>query len=774
MDITLGANEHPDPHAEHTVEVGTKLPPAKVTEIIGYVEPWIASPGEKVDVKVSCTGSNFKYRLIRLIQGLTGPNAPPHAEEDMGVSGTSKGRFQEGYPGSYGIVESWGASTISPEDGLEVSTYVEPHLFSAGHPQVMLSTLDVERNSGFAIVLNNEGKVEVLLGNGESVDTIATDVQLRLRRWAKIELRVSGKDVAIKLNHINMLLEKAPSPSSVDKTLSKPAVLSSSSPLLFAAAFFKDQSTPSTRPTNFYNGRLDSPMIRITGPHARTLACYDFSKGISTDDIFDASRQKRHGYLVGAPTRAVKGWNWDGSEPDWTKAKFGYGAIHFHEDDLDDAGWETDFSITIPEDAVSGAYAVEVKDQDSDSQDAITFFVRPSNKSVAETKTKPRAAIILSTFTYLAYANEHMYDESKPTHMEVAGGVQVREDEDWKRMARRHDLGLSLYDAHRDLSGNVFSTAKRPILNVRPGYVHWGIHRPREFSADLLMIGYLEQKLGKGGYDVVTDHDLHLKGVAAIEQYDVVMSGCHPEYPSLESLNAYTAFAAMGGSIMYLGGNGYYWTSVTDPKRPHRIEVRRGDQGCRSFSLPAGERIHSLNGAQGGLWRSRGRTPNLLFGIGSCAFGTSDGVPYKTTEAAHTDDFSWLWTDIAKEDRELIGKKGFGGGASGDEIDRMDFDLGTPSNAVLLATSTGHDDTFGVFNEEVMFPMVNTLGTSCDKVRSDMVYYETSTGGAVFSVGSINWYGSLGWDGYKNNCAALTWNVLNEFLSRGKRGLLKA
>lgn len=215
------------------------------------------------------------------------------------------------------------------------------------------------------------------------------------------------------------------------------------------------------------------------------------------------------------------------------------------------------------------------------------------------------------------------------------------------------------------------------------------------------------------------------------------------------------------------------WTSVTDPKRPHRIEVRRGDQGCRSFSLPAGERIHSLNGAQGGLWRGRGRTPNLLFGIGSCAFGTSDGVPYKTTEAAHTDAFSWLWNDIAKEDRELIGEKGFGGGASGDEIDRMDFDLGTPSNAVLLATSTGHDDTFGVFNEEIMFPMVNTLGTTCDKVRSDMVYYETSAGGAVFSVGSINWYGSLGWEGYKNNCAALTWNVLSEFMRRGKRGLLE-
>lgn len=747
-------------------------------------------------MQVSCTGSQFKYRLVRLIQGHTGPNAPPHREEDVGVSGTSPGRYQEGYPGSYGIVESWGASTVLPEDGFEVSTYVEPHLFSAGHLQVLLSTLDVQQKSGFAILLNDEGKVEVLLGNGETVEKVTMDAPLRLRRWAKIELRLDGKNLTIKINHINVLLEKAPSPSSISQSLSRPAVLNTPSPLLFAAGFFEDQNTSSSRPKSFFNGRLDSPTIKIIGHNARTLASYDFSIGISTDQIFDASPANRHGHLVGAPTRAIKGWNWDGSEPDWTKAKSGYGAIHFHEDDLDDAGWETDFAITIPENAISGAYAVEVVDLDSSSQDAITFFVRPSTKPVTEVSAKPkrRAAIILSTFTYLAYANEHMYDESKPTHMEVSGGVKVLEDENWRRMSRRGDLGLSLYDAHRDLSGNVFSTAKRPILNVRPGYVHWGIHRPREFSADLLMIGYLEEKLGKGGYDVVTDHDLHLKGVAAIEQYDVVLSGCHPEYPSLESLNAYTAFAAMGGSIMYLGGNGYYvssfsnfflrqpeqtltipmqWTSVTDPARPHRIEVRRGDQGCRSFSLPAGERMHSLNGAQGGLWRGRGRAPNYLFGIGSCAFGTSDGVPYRTTEAAHTQEFSWLWEGIRKEDRELIGEKGFGGGASGDEIDRLDFELGTPSNAVMLGTSTGHDDTFGVFNEEMMFPMVDTLGTTCDKVRSDMVYYETSAGGAVFSVGSINWYGSVGWDAYKNNCAELTWNVLNEFLRRGKGGLLR-
>ena len=194
------------------------------------------------------------------------------------------------------------------------------------------------------------------------------------------------------------------------------------------------------------------------------------------------------------------------------------------------------------------------------------------------------------------------------------------------------------------------------------------------------------------------------------------------------------------------------------------MEVRRGDQGCRSFSLPPGERIHSLNGSQGGLWRSRGRAPNYLFGVGSDAFGTGLGVPYRRTAEGHSEEFSWVFESLAPD--ELIGEYGFGGGASGDEIDRLDYTLGSPSNAVLLATSTGHDDSFALFNEEILFPMVNTLGTVCEKVRSDMIYYETAAGGGVFSVGSINWYCSLGWNDYENSVAKVTGNVLRQFHRR--------
>jgi hypothetical protein len=61
--------------------------------------------------------------------------------------------------------------------------------------------------------------------------------------------------------------------------------------------------------------------------------------------------------------------------------------------------------------------------------------------------------------------------------------------------------------------------------------------------------------------------------------------------------------------------------------------------------------------------------------------------------------------------------------------------------------------------------MVNTMGTQTEKTRSDITIYQTSGGGLVFSVLSTNWYCSLGWDGYENNIAGVTVNVVKRFLS---------
>ena len=47
------------------------------------------------------------------------------------------------------------------------------------------------------------------------------------------------------------------------------------------------------------------------------------------------------------------------------------------------------------------------------------------------------------------------------------------------------------------------------------------------------------------------------------------------------------------------------------------------------------------------------------------------------------------------------------------------------------------------------------------KVRSDLVYFETPENGAVFSVGSMNWIGSLMYENGDNNVSRLTGNALS-------------
>lgn len=124
------------------------------------------------------------------------------------------------------------------------------------------------------------------------------------------------------------------------------------------------------------------------------------------------------------------------------------------------------------------------------------------------------------------------------------------------------------------------------------------------------------------------------------------------------------------------------------------------------------------------------------------------GAPYGIVPGARQNPkLAFLLKGHGLEDSDAIGAFGLvQGAASGDEIDRLAYSLGTPENAGIVATSKlagGHSDNYALFNEETMFPMVNTLGSTSDKVRSDLVYYNTASGGAVFVVGSINWVGSM-------------------------------
>jgi N,N-dimethylformamidase len=135
------------------------------------------------------------------------------------------------------------------------------------------------------------------------------------------------------------------------------------------------------------------------------------------------------------------------------------------------------------------------------------------------------------------------------------------------------------------------------------------------------------------------------------------------------------------------------------------------------------------------------------------------------TEAAHDPRAAWIFEGVAGA---RVG--GYGsvlGGAGGFEIDRADPALGTPPHALVLAVSRGFSDVYQATSEDILTSDSQQGGTVSPLVRADMVFYETPSGGAVFSTGSIAWCGALLDEGGENDVSRITANVLRRFAADG-------
>jgi N,N-dimethylformamidase len=266
----------------------------------------------------------------------------------------------------------------------------------------------------------------------------------------------------------------------------------------------------------------------------------------------------------------------------------------------------------------------------------------------------------------------------------------------------------------------------------------------------------------KIAYEVITDDDLHRCGASAIAGFRAVVTGSHPEYWSPAMLAGLDDYLAGGGRFAYLGGNGLYWVTVCPPGRTDVVEVRRGFAGTRSWESAPGEEYHAFTGERGGLWRLRGWPPQRLTGVGMTAQGFDTSLPYKWSIGTDHPLAGFIAAGIDTS-RPLGDAGSVLGGAAGFEIDRADEGLGTSPEAVLVARATGFSDAYQGVVEDITIADSLQGGTVSELVRSDIVFYPTDSGGAVFSVGSIAWCGALGANGGDNDVARATRNVLERF-----------
>jgi N,N-dimethylformamidase len=417
--------------------------------------------------------------------------------------------------------------------------------------------------------------------------------------------------------------------------------------------------------------------------------------------------------------------------------------------------------LRIPDGLRSGFYALHV--ETDNAMDWVPFLLAPK-KGVAHAEV----ALLAPTVSDLAYGNEHMIEDKDRS---ARSGIPYTE---YLASATEYERGLfnyivenhlhSLYDKHSDRSGVHYSSSRRPLANVRPCYNKSGRHFeiPHQLPADLYLVDWLEEK--QIGYDVINDHILHEEGVDLLSGYRVVMTGTHPEYHTEPMLDALEAYLRGGGRLMYLGGNGFYWVTSIDPTRPYAIEVRRGEAGTRTWNAHPGENYHSTTSELGGLWRSRGRPPQSLVAIGFTAQGGDEGRPYRRLPLSFQDAHAFIFAGVQEE---VIGDFGLSlEAAAGWETDRHDDSLGSPPGTVVLASATGFSDRYQHVIEEVLDgSSAQEGGTHRPEVRADLAYCEYPNGGAVFSVGSMCWAGTLSHDGYDNPISQITENVVRAFAS---------
>jgi N,N-dimethylformamidase len=748
--------------------------------ILGYADRFSVRSGEPIEFMVSSPlEDDLDVSFVRIVHGDLNPAGPGYKEEPLesGVSGTYPSQLQRLHPGSGVVVRD--SAALAGLSGFHIQAMIWPTLPNRGEQALIAKWSD--DHGGLMMMIDENGALALRLGDGRDVATVSTGTALDTRAWYRVDAWFDASKGTAAVQHCRLTdFPLTPVVARREERVAVTPRLDNIAPLSMGACF-ADADHPVARLA--YDGKIDAPRLlrrplseseslalaaastrhlsatNLASPIASFVAdivgAWDFADGIETTRVRDSSQNRHDGETHNMPTRAVKGHNWTGDEMNWRQAPEQYAAIHFHHDDLYDAGWQPTFTLEVPSDWRSGFYAARIRG--GAQEEYIPFFVVPRRG-----KATSRLAFLVPTASYMAYANEHLFMSGESAH--ALGRLVVFDERDVFTNEHR-EVGLSLYDYHADGSGVCYSSRLRPIVNMRPKYQFAGglmgsnLH---QYNGDTHIVNWLEAM--DHDYDVITDEDLHEGGMDLLSQYRVVMTGTHPEYYSTAMLDGLRAFTHQGGRLMYMGGNGFYWRIAYHKDKPGIIEVRRAEGGVRSWIAEAGEYYHSFTGEYGGMWLRQGRPPQALCGVGFTSQGFDISAPYHRLPDSFDDRAAFIFKGV--DDDGLIGDSGLlGGAAGGFELDRADPKHGTPPNALIVATTMGrHTDTYLLVPEELHYTAANVSGTTSPMVRADMVFYETMGGGAVFSTGSIAFAGALSPGDYKNNASRVIDNVLKRFL----------
>jgi hypothetical protein len=286
--------------------------------------------------------------------------------------------------------------------------------------------------------------------------------------------------------------------------------------------------------------------------------------------------------------------------------------------------------------------------------------------------------------------------------------------------------GASFYRFYNENTCNLKFASQlsfhRPNYNATP-IMDYGAHLT---NAELNIVKWLEEK--SYHYDVYSDEDLD-KCDKISRHYKAVIINTHSEYWTEAMYNHLENYFNKRGKILYLSANGIYW----------KVTIENDILECRKY----GDN-HIQTGEKGGRWRNLDRSESKLLGVEFSKPGSGTYAPYEVLEPSH-----WIFKHTGMMQSQLFGQQSLTctpsqSGASGHETDRVT--VLSPTNIVILAHGTNP---------------TSIDSTDFGKGGADMTYYKKPGAGAVFSVGSISFGGSLMID---STCSQITENVINKFL----------
>ncbi|WP_372922162.1 N,N-dimethylformamidase beta subunit family domain-containing protein, partial [Roseovarius sp.] len=384
----------------------------KEVPLAGYTDRLSARPGEQIAFKVSSTGGGrYRARLARSICADPNPAGMGITEEDASAWFAPRelpARHQPFFPGSYGLTER--AVTLPEQGDITLSATVEPTHIN-GRDQTILSCGPLRMG------IDAGGCLFVAAGEGR----ITVGAPLPPHRWARVEARIKeGRAILLQTvlgHHSRETHEQA-------GALQCGAI---TAPVGLAACLHD------TGAQHFFNGKIEDPAIESSDG---MVAAWDLSSSIPSSHVPSIAGPQLH--LVNFPTRAMTGSAWDATEMCWRHKPEHYGAIHFHEDDIYDFVWQTDFSLSVPQDMPSGVYVMHI--EGDVGSDAIPFYICPPKGT-----RRADLCVLVPTFTYVVYGNHARpdYDPAWQGRMKDWGTYP-------HNPAEYPDYGLSTYNTHSD------------------------------------------------------------------------------------------------------------------------------------------------------------------------------------------------------------------------------------------------------------------------------------------------------------------------------------